>query len=173
MRVTCFDLGTRGAVFRAEKDDDGKIIPLSCEIWSLKGLDDARYFEFDVIAQVEVKWADAIGYEHIQFNRGKSYIEGFRAILLAECKQEDRFCAGVNVSTLKKFAINGRWSDADRKKKGKKKIDGKKKMAMALAEDYPEFISLIAGRFQKFDDVIDAAWVAIWLLTTATETENG
>lgn len=174
MRVSGFDLGTNGATFRAEKVN-GVIRPLSCERWSWPGrTDDQRYGDYLAIAKAEIKWADAVGYEHVQFNRGKSLIEGFRAILIAQAEEEERFCAGINVASLKKFAINGRWSDADRKKRGKKKIDGKKRMQMALMADHPQFISYmhnldgervlpITG---KLDDLIDAAWVAIWVLET-------
>lgn len=137
--------------------------------------DEERYHQFVAIARAEIGWADAVGYEHVQFNRGKSLIEGFRGILLAHAEEEERFCAGVNVATLKKFAINGRWRDADRKKKEKKPIPGKKKMEMALLEDHPQFYEYlhningerllpVSG---KLDDLYDAAWVCIWLLITA------
>ena len=171
MRVSAFDLGVKGAVFRAD-NDDRCIFPLSCEMWSLKGLDEERYFDYDAIARAEVKWADAVGYELVQFNRGKSLIEGFRAILVTECKRNDIFCAGINVATLKKFAIKGRWSDKERKKKGKENISAKRKMELALSMDYPEFLEVIAGQYPKGnrDDLIDAAWVAIWLLETAEES---
>lgn len=176
MRVIGFDLGSSGAVFRAEKMEDGTIRPLSCERWSWAGIsDEDRYRNFAAIAKTTAHWADAIAYEHVQFNRGKSLIEGFRGILVAHCEEIDRLCVGVNVATLKKFAVNGRWSDADRNKKGKKKIDGKKKMALALAADYPEFTEYMDGTDGrrllpiqgKRDDLIDAAWVAIWLLINA------
>lgn len=168
MRVSAFDLGTKGAVFRAERLEDGTLVPLSCERWSMpsnKG-DEERYRLLRIMAECEVEWADATGYEHVQFNRGKSLIEGFRGILIGEAEIRERYCAGVNVSTLKAYAVNGRWSDADRKKRDKKPIDGKRKMAMALTLDHPDFMDFIQDRYLKgkLDDIIDAAWVAIWLL---------
>ena len=175
MRVSGFDLGTSGAVYRASMDD-GTIRPLSCERWSWTGQsDEQRYAQYSAIARAELAWADAVGYEQVQFNRGKSLIEGFRGILLAQAEEADIFCSGVNVSTLKKFAINGRWSDADRKEQGKDKIDGKKKMSLALAMDHPEFHEFMDGTDDvrtvpvqgKRDDLIDAAWVCIWLLKVA------
>jgi len=132
VRVTGFDLGITGAVFRAERTEDGLIKPLSCERWSFpSSLDEERYAQFRNIARVEVDWADALAYEHVQFNRGKSLIEGFRGIMLAYAQ-----------------AI------------------GKKKMAMALMIDYPEFMEKIdkVVNTGKRDDLVDAAWVAIWLL---------
>ena len=176
MRVSAFDLGVKGAVFRSELTEDGSILPLSCEKWSLKGTDDERYYALQQIARVECEWADAIGYEHFQGHaRSKNLIEGFRALILAECIERDLLCAGVNVSTLKKFAIAGRWTDRDRKAMGKKPIDAKKKMAMALMFDYPEFTEYMDGTDErrvvpitgKRDDLIDAAWVSIWLLINA------
>ena len=171
MRVSGFDFGVYGACFRAEKNEDGEIIPLSCEMWSLKGTDDERYWSHGSVVEAEVKWADALGYEHVQFNRGKSLIEGFRALLIVEAIEKKKLCVGVNVSTLKTFAIRGRWSDADRKKKGKEKISGKRKMELALAMDHPAFIEHMDGRYEKRDDLVDAAWVCIWLLTVAVESE--
>lgn len=175
LRVAAFDLGVQGAIFRAGKDENGEFIPLSCEKWKFKGTDDERYNAYAVVAGREIEWADAIGYEHVQFNRGKSLIEGMRGILISKAHEEDKLCVGVNVATLKKFAIKGRWSDGSRNKAGKKHVDGKKKMELALSVDYPEFISFMDGDTDsrtisvtgKRDDIIDAAWVAIWLLENA------
>ena len=170
LKVAAFDLGVNFSIFRAGITDKGVIEPLSCNTWSLTGNDEDRYTEFHQIIIAAVSWADAVAYEHVQFNRGKSLIEGFRSVLIVECAQKDIFCAGVNVATLKKFAIKGRWPDTkDREKKGKKKIEGKKKMELALAFDYPEFIDKIdlylKDKKKGRDDVIDAAWVSIWLLS--------
>lgn len=173
MRVSCFDLGSSGAVFRA-KLEDGVIVPLSCERWSWSGqTDEEKYHQYATIARCEVEWADAVGYEHVQFNRGKSLIEGFRGILVSKAEEQGILCAPINVASLKKFAIKGRWSDKDRKVRGKKPINSKKKMQMALSLDYPQFQEFLDGDGRilpvqgKRDDLIDAAWVCIWLLTTA------
>lgn len=174
MKVTGFDLGTSGAVFRAEKLEDGSFVPISAVRWSWTGLsDEKRYLQYLDIVEREIEWADAIAYEHVQFNRGKSLIEGMRGILLSQAEKHQRFCVGVNVASLKKFAINKRWSDADMKKEGLPPIDGKQKMDMALLNDYPNFHEFLYGiGASKLDDLVDSAWVCIWFLKNATIGES-
>lgn len=158
LKVLGFDLGTVGSVaalqfnFREESLDF-----IGLHRWNygnrskhgikpLKLIEELRYHRFYVhlINQIEVSKPDAIGYEHVQFNRGFSVISGLRAILHAVCEDRGILCYGVNVSVLKAFASHGQAS--------------KEEMAVALALENP----LIAAECQNDNDV-DACWVCLWV----------
>jgi len=161
IRASGMDLGTEGAIYRA-KLDNGIITPLSCEGWNWSAVpEELRYHEFASVCECELEWADAVGYEHVQFNRGKSIIEGLRGVLLSEATDAEILCHGINVSTLKSYAIPG-----------KKRKRDKNAMARALAIEWPDFYDKIVTGGKK-DDIVDAAWVVIWLLSNIREGEGG
>ena len=160
IKAVGIDLGTAGAIFRA-KLENGVITPLSCNRWMWDMEEEKRYYQFTQEARCELDWADAMAYEYVQFNRGKSIIAGLRGILLAAAEEHEILCHGVNVSTLKSFAIP--------QIKGKKKDRGKGAMAQVLAIEWPEFYEHIAKLSGKVDDLVDAAWTVIWLLENIEE----
>lgn len=155
MRILAFDLGrtTGWAVI-----EDGELRTGS---YTAKGDDQASVF---------VDWAsfvgdvvcnespDAIAFEDVTFNRGRSYIPGMKALLFVEAAAWKLTCFGVDVNTLKKFArrnlpLGVSWCGSKEDMKGAlTRIRGTK---------------AISG---MTEDEVDAAWTAIWLDETAIET---
>lgn len=167
IRLACFDLGMIGAC--VEVNLGSKHADLTRHVtykrhhtWDLgKGTKKAPglnvkdpdcYFWFMERIGGIIAGADVIVYELVQFNRGRSSIPGFRGILHAVCGIYQRPCIGVNVATLKSFA-------------GLKKVpkgQSKGHMAIAMAENYPDFWETLSGRGRTNDNVVDAAMLCHW-----------
>ncbi len=102
---------------------------------------------------------EAIAYEDIQFNRGKSYIPGMTALLYVLAGECGLTCFGVNSQELKAFArLSSAW-DPEIKWAGSK-LD----MRLALTSRWPS-----AGSDFFSEDEVDAAWVALWAEDTLVE----
>lgn len=154
-RIACFDLGVIGALVEA-KIDKGVAFYKDHTLWRLdKGtkadpglnIDEPdRYFWFMGQVGPVVSRSDVVLYELVQFNRGRSSIPGFRAILLAACGTYRVPCIGVNVATLKSFA-------------GLKKVpkgQSKAYMRVAMVTDYPDFARKLMGGKKLDDNLVDA-----------------
>lgn len=156
-RIACFDLGVIGAVVEARIDGpkkDRRANYKRHETWNVTRIEEEdRYLWFMRQVGPIVSRADAVLYELVQFNRGRSSIPGFRAILLAVSGVYERPCLGVNVATLKSFA-------------GLRKVPkGKSKqyMAISMAENYFSFWDTLTNGGREGDDnVVDAAMLCHW-----------
>ena len=105
--------------------------------------------------RIEAEQPEAIAYEQVQFNRGRSYIPGMTALLLVTAYQFGVTCFGVPVPTLKAFARrsapSGTWTGS------------KADMQRALVEREG------TAALDMTDDEVDAAWVALWAHETLIE----
>lgn len=147
-RVACFDLGVEGACIEAEIAN-GNTSLRNAQTWNMtKVQDQDRYLMFMERVGPIVSRADVTIYEHVQFNRGFSSIPGMRAILLAVSGVYKRPCFGVNVSTLKAFAIGGKAK--------------KDQMESALEQKFPLFHATLDSMLDIDDNLVDAAWLAHW-----------
>ena len=156
MKILAFDLGrTSGwAVL------DGK--HLKTGSYRAKGDDEAAVFvdwSAWMSALVSLENPEAIAYEDVFFNRGKSYIPGMKALLFVKASYMGLTCFGVDVMTLKKFARG--WDPGVSKWTG-----SKENMHDALA--HTRYVDS-----RKMDEhETDAAWAAIWLDENAIEVEE-
>ena len=151
MRILAFDIGrTNGwatldsgdlRTASYEASDEGKGVYVDWAQW-LRRL-------------IEAEQPEAIAYEAVQFNRGKSYIPGMTALLLVIAETFGVTCFGVPVPTLKALAHRsapaGKWTGS------------KADMQGALFEREG------TAAHDMSDDEVDAAWVALWAHETLIE----
>ena len=158
MRILAFDLGRTTGFALLEGDD------LKTGWFRADGDDEAQVFiSWSEWARdtIEAWQPDAIAFEDVTFNRGRSYIPGMKALLFVHASRHDLTCFGVPVQTLKRFAKQ--WYGGDDTKS--KWLSGKMDMKAALANKLtPERVLAMT------EDEVDAAWAAIWFNETATET---
>ena len=153
MRILAFDPGkhTGWAVL-----DDGKLTTGS---YMAQGKDEAEVFiDWSSFASVLMskEEPEAIAFEDVTFNRGRSYIPGMKALLYVKAHYRALTCFGVDVNTLKKFARG--WDPGVSKWTG-----SKENMADALTN------TRYTSDKDMDDNEVDAAFCAIWLDETATE----
>ena len=164
-RIAGFDLGLVGAVASLRLRSGGRVGLVDVVSWKLDHLDDdrLRYLGFYNHACPAVEWSDVVGYEHVQFYRGKSSIEGMRALLyvISGLRDQERLVHGVNVATLDSFISAGLDIPEHLKGKGTKKS----RAMWALFNKHPELASACAN-----DNEVDAVWVALYI---ASHIEQG
>ena len=157
MKILAFDLGrhTGWAVL-----ENGK---LKTGSYMARGQDEASVFidwSAWVSTLVSLENPEAIAFEDVRFNRGRSFIPGMKALLYVKASYMGLTCFGVDVMTLKKFAHGydpgvSKWTGS------------KENMADALAN------TRYVDSREMDDNEVDAAWAAIWLDENATETAVG
>jgi len=164
VKILAFDLGrhTGWAVL-----ENGK---LKTGSYMARGQDEASVFidwSAWVSTLVSLENPEAIAFEDVRFNRGRSFIPGMKALLYVKASYMGLTCFGVDVMTLKKFARKwespiGKWTGA--------KLDMKRALMRQRGSVYGPSVELVAD---MDDNEVDAAWAAIWLDENATETVVG
>jgi len=104
VNVLALDLGT--TVGFALLDEAGA---LQVGHRTLSGEEGERYEAFRRWLSRAFQWLGrdgCVAFEDVRFNRGRSYIPGLRAVLMAECVARDVAYVGVGVSELKKWATS-------------------------------------------------------------------
>jgi len=102
VNVLALDLGT--TIGWALLEEDGA---LQVGHRTLSGEEGERYEAFRRWLSRAFQWLGrdgCVAFEDVRFNRGRSYIPGLRAVLMAECVARDVAYVGVGVSELKKWA---------------------------------------------------------------------
>lgn len=138
MTILALDLGT--TVGWASLDDSGALT------WGhvqLQGDEGERYAAFRrwLLARLAELHGDGfVAFEEVRFNRGRSYIPGQIAILMAVCVEADVAYVGVGVPELKRWATG--------------KGNAKKPAMVAAARRW--------ARTDLTDDEADALLVARW-----------
>ncbi len=155
MRILAFDLGrtTGWAVL-----EDGELLTGS---YSAGGIDEADVFvEWWKRTQITIAAGkpDAIAFEDVTFNRGRSFIPGMMALLYVLAARERITAFGVNVQTLKAFAH--KWASPVGKWTGSKDNMYSALMRRLGTETVCDMT----------EDEVDASWAALWLDETAVET---